>query len=91
MKVQVTVPKIRGIDKYSNAVLSIETGLMLDNETFQLCEEETRAGCFEKSFTAYHYHPKDKDCNLNFVFNADEISGIEGTLKTKYISSSRNY
>lgn len=91
MTVQVTVPKIGGIDNYSNAVLSIETGVMLDNETFQLDEDETSAGCFEKSFTAYHYHPKDKDCNFNFVFNADEISGIEGTVKAKYISSSRNY
>merc|ERR1719204_2084945 len=87
MKVQVTIPKIAGIEKYTNAVLSIETGVLLDNETFQLEEEETSEGCFERSFTLYNYHPKDKDCNFNFEFDADEISGIEGTLKARYVSS----
>jgi len=87
--VKVTIPQMGGIKKYSNATLSVESGLILDNDHFELSDDETSAGSFEKSFTVFFYNPKDKECNLNFVFNADEFSGIEGTLKVNYVSSTR--
>jgi len=86
VKVQITVPKIAGIEKYNNAELSIETGLMLDNESFELTDEEVNSssGTLEKSFKVFFYNPKEKQCNLNFVFNSEEISGLDESVQLQY-------
>merc|ERR1711962_56987 len=86
VKVQITVPKIAGIEKYTKAELSIETNLMLDNESFELSDEEVNSssGTFERSFKVFFYNPKERKCNLNFDFDAEEISGLEETVELQY-------
>jgi transglutaminase 1 len=85
MKVKLTIPKLNGIKRFTQATLMIESGLNIDNDSFELKDAEVNSitGFIEKSFRI-GYNSKSKTCDLNVTFNAEEISGISGTMEVKY-------
>merc|ERR1711971_357453 len=93
VKVKMTIPKLPGGKKYSGAHLLIDTPipmlvlpLMSIQDNFDLTDDEANMEVIEKEFKL-GYMAKSKKCDFSVTFNANEISGIHGTMQMSYKAS----
>merc|ERR1712080_351109 len=79
MKVKITLPEIKGIDKFMGCSMSVDCPLIKE-DAVQLTDSEVNMGSLERSFQIKEIE-EEKETNFNVVFGSKEISGVHGTIR----------